>query len=551
MLLQLSISNYALIGQLDFIPGRGLNMITGETGAGKSIMIGALSLLLGERADVQVLRDKEKKCVVEGTFDISGYTLEGFFEQENLDYESRTIIRREISPNAKSRAFINDTPVNLNQLKSLMEHLIDIHSQHETIELNSGAYQLDIIDACASLIKETEPWRKEYTQYKAKQRELENLKEQERRMQSDHDYHSYLFNELEAVSLKAGEQESMEAEIEMLRHADEILVSLNKAVLLLDGEGQNMTGACHELKTLLNQAKKHLPSLEKLSERSDALLVEVKDILFEIENSVHDIKVDPERAEVLEGKLDMLYRLEQKHNVKTTEELIIVKESLEKKLLSVTDIRDTIDALEKELLKQLETLKQAAARISDKRKKSIPVLEKSVIKMLSELGMPDGLLKAEHTTSDVLTHNGFDQIRFLFTANKGSEAREIAKVASGGELSRLMLSLKSLMAKQKQLPSIIFDEIDQGVSGEIAGKIGGILERMSENMQVICITHLPQIAAKGEKHFKVYKETSGKVTQTQLSELNKTERVNELAAMLSSEELTPAAVANAKELLKK
>lgn len=550
MLQHLSIQNYALIDQLEIDLSEGLTIITGETGAGKSILLGALGLLVGQRADTQALQDKSRKCVVEGTFNIGHYSLREFFGQNELDYARETTIRREINPEGKSRAFINDTPVNLTQLKALGEQLIDIHSQHQTLALNEGTFQLGVVDAYArhdDLLKE---YTGKYRQLKALERDLNVLIEKETQSKKDQDYYTFLFTELEEAALKAGEQAEMEQELETLNNAESIKQNLSKAAFGLNGGEANLLGSLNEIKASVAQVAKFNPAIQQLSERLASSYIELKDISGELEDLEAEIAYNPARIEELDAKLDKIYRLQKKHNVNSVEELIVIKDELSGKLLDISSLEEQIQKVKAELDALNKKLLDLARKISANRKKVIPKIENDVCALLTQLAMPNAQLKVEQIVAEDCSADGIDKVKFLFSANKGSDFKELNKVASGGELSRLMLSIKSLIARLTALPIIIFDEIDTGVSGDVADKVGSIMEQMAEAMQVIAITHLPQIASKGASHLFVYKEDVSDRTLSRIRKLKKDERVQEIAKMLSTGTPTSAALKNAKELLR-
>ncbi|MFL5762898.1 MAG: DNA repair protein RecN [Bacteroidia bacterium] len=550
MLKQLSVQNYALIDKLEVDLSNGLTIITGETGAGKSIILGALGLVAGNRADTQSLQDKQKKCVVEATFDIKGYSLKRFFKENELDHDNVTTIRREINPEGKSRAFINDTPVNLNQLKELAEYLIDVHSQHQTLTLNGSVFQLSVVDSFAGNASALEEYTEGYTRYKALQKQLKELTEKEAQAKKDLDYFQFQFNELEDANLKNIRQVEMEQELETLNNAEEIKLNLSKAANGLTGGEQNLLSSLNEIRTALAAMAKFKPEINELSVRINSSYIELKDISNELEALEEGIVYDPSRIEVLNNLLDAVYRLQQKHGVKTVSDLITIKEDLSDKLLDFNSLEAEIEKVNKELETLHTVLLAAAKKISASRKKAIPLIEKEIASLLSSLSMPNAQLKIDQAATEELSASGMDKVNFLFAANKGSEFRDLSKVASGGELSRLMLSIKSLIAQKTALPTIIFDEIDTGVSGDVADKVGSIMGTMSKGMQVITITHLPQIASKGESHLFVYKEDKGGKTYSNIRKLNAEERVQEIAKMLSTGTPTAAAISNAKELLK-
>ncbi|MFN4234690.1 MAG: DNA repair protein RecN [Bacteroidia bacterium] len=549
MLTHLYVKNYALIESLEIDFQKGLTIITGETGAGKSILLGALGLVIGQRADSQALRDKEQKCVVEVTFDIKGYKLKSFFKSNDLDYSDECVVRREINPAGNSRAFINDTPVTLPVLKELGNYLIDIHSQHETLEINSGSFQLSLVDAVADNVKLLTEYQQLFTQYKSLQKQLVELKAQEEQSKKDFDYYSFLYNELEEAAINADELKNAEEELETLNNAEEIQSNLIAAANILSEGELNTLNQFAEIKNLLNNAAKHNAQAKELADRVTSLYIELKELSREITAASESITADPEKAQMLSDKLDTYHHLLQKHRVATAEELIQIKNELESKLQFVTGLDTEIAKLESAIQESEKELLQQAEEISKRRNSKLQEIEKSVSQTLSALGMPNAVLKINCQKLDKLNESGLDSVQFLFSANKGSEPKELGKVASGGELSRLMLSLKAMLAKVKTLPTIIFDEIDTGVSGEIAYKIGSIMEEMAKHMQVITITHLPQIASKGKVHLKVYKQDKGDITHSSIKQLSKDERVEEIAHMLSGDKITDVALQNAKSLL--
>ncbi len=550
MLKHLSIRNYALISELSLDLPEGFTVITGETGAGKSILLGALGLILGERADSKTLKDPHSKCIVEGSFDISAYPLKDFFTANELDHSGETVIRREITPEGKSRAFINDTPVTLQQLKELGSVLVDIHSQHETLLLNNPLFQLSVVDAYASHRKQLDEYRVCFYNYTALRKELEDISGKEAAARQEQDYLQFQFNELEEAGLKEGEQKEIEEELETLNNAEEIKSSAGAVSGGLSGEG-SLVQQLAVLKGKLNGIAKYNTGIKELLARLDSSYIELKDIASELEALEESISFDPQRAEELSARLDLIYRLQKKHRADTIKGLLDIRAELSGKLNQIATFSERIAELNKQLTAHQTELLQRARVISRNRERVIPQIEKKVREILSGLGMPNANLKvsSERDENNPGPH-GIDRITFLFSANKGSEFRELSKVASGGELSRLMLAVKSIVARLMKLPTIIFDEIDSGVGGEVAGKMARILHDMAEDMQVVTITHLPQIAGMGSAHFMAYKEVSGKSTSSRLKMLNKDERVLEIAKMLSSALPTPAAIRNAKELLK-
>ena len=558
MLKHLSIQNYALIEKVEIDFSNGLSIITGETGAGKSILLGALSLIAGERADASTLQDKTSKCVVEGTFDIHKYSLKPFFVNHDLDYADQTVIRREISPEGKSRAFINDTPVTLAQLRELSYSLIDIHSQHETLTLNETAYQLSVIDAFAlkSISGKTalEEYKSLYKKYKYAEGLLADLQEKERKSKLDIGYWQFQFDELHRLNLKAQEQEKAEEELKLLENAEEIKSVLNKVATTLNGSENAMgnTGVLpmvSDSKAQLNFISRLNAEYNELLSRLSSVYIELKDIANEIENLSEKVAFNPTRAQELTERLDAIYGLQEKHRLDSVEQLIAEKENIERRLKENSSLEIEINNLQKDVAQMQTKLFGLSKKISADRIKSIPKMQKEVSTLLSSLAMPNAQFRIEHILLETLTEQGIDKVKFLFSANKGSDMKDIYKVASGGELSRLMLCIKSIMAQSTLLPTIVFDEIDTGVSGGVADKMGEMILDMGHFMQVITITHLPQIASKGTSHFTVYKEERAGKTFTQIRSLSKEERITEVAKMLSAGKPTEASIKNAKELL--
>lgn len=549
MLKTLSIRNYALIDALEIDLAKGLTIITGETGAGKSILLGALGLLLGDRADSTSLYDKEQKCVVEGTFQVKEYGLKDFFEENDLDYANETVIRREITPEGKSRAFINDTPVNISLLKMIANNLVDVHSQHETLTLNESSFQLEAVDAVAGTTDLLADYKSAFKSFRKISEQLRDLNEKEAKAKKDLDYFNFQFEELNAAQLKKDQQPELEAELQTLENAEAIKSGLSKSAFTLDGAEESLLAALTEIKNTLSQLAKFNPQVAQLSERINSAHIELKDIASELESLNDEIVHDPKRIEEVQERLDVIYRLQQKHSVKTIEELIVLRDELEKKISDIGSLETQIKTLEAEQAKLNAKVLDLAGKLSKKRATAAPKLAKEVKDTLQQLGMPNAELNVQIEKLEAPTASGMDKVTFLFSANKGSAPQQLNKVASGGELSRLMLSLKSLLAKHTSLPTIIFDEIDSGISGDVAAKTGLILEQMSDTMQVLTITHLPQVASKGKSHLFVYKEEGGKRTVTKIKTLTKDERVQEIAKMLSAGKVGDAAIKNAKELL--
>lgn len=558
MLTHLSIQNYALIEKIEIDFPEGLTIITGETGAGKSILLGALSLIAGNRADASALQDKTKKCIVEGSFDIRNYFIKDFFLSNELDYAEQTVIRREVSPEGKSRAFINDTPVNLSQLRQLSLQLIDIHSQHETLTLNEAAYQLSVVDAFAKTTEYVSTYTTDYRKYKEQERALNELTEKEKQSKLDADYWQFQFDELQEADFQQGEQEKIENELKMLNNSEEIKSVLAKCAVSLNG-GDTSTSlgvttiiaSLSELKTLLSGIASLNPAYAELLSRINSSYIELKDIASEIESAEGIFpNYDSSRAEKLSDRIDLIYRLQKKHQANSVEELMEIKIKIENRLKDISTLEKEISALQQAIEKRRQKLFLLAKKISTDRKKSLSKFEKEISALLAMLAMPNAQFRVEHILLEMLTADGIDKIKFLFSANKGSDLKEISKIASGGELSRLMLSIKSLIAKNTSLPTIIFDEIDAGVSGGVAEQAGQLIFGMSEAMQVVAITHLPQIASKGNSHFTVFKEENKTTTITQIKFLSKEERVKEIAKMLSAGNPTDVSIKNAKELLR-
>ncbi|HWV70255.1 MAG TPA: DNA repair protein RecN [Pseudosphingobacterium sp.] len=549
MLSRLSIKNYALIDELDIQPSKGLNILTGETGAGKSIILGALSLILGQRAESKYFYNQAQKCVIEGFFNIAEYHLQGFFEEQDLDYEVETILRREISADGKSRAFVNDTPVTLTALKALGERLIDIHSQHATLEINTEDFQLMTLDSVAENNTLLNQYQSSYKQYKQTNIALKELLEEVKQAQTEADYHQFLFDELAEAKLVADEQDLLEQEQNQLSHAEEIKRSLLAANFALNEQEQAGISLLKDAISQLQQAERYLPNLHELTERLQSSLIEIKDISEEIERTEQHTLFDENRLSTVNDRLSLLFQLQQKHHVDDVPALILIKEELENKLLKNSSNDEKVEKLTLETARLKKACEELAQQLTTSRKKAIEIVQQEVVKVLTEVGMPNSILQVELSSSEQLRNSGQDSIRFLFSANKGQEPQPLNKVASGGELSRLMLAIKSLIAKTSALPTIIFDEIDTGISGEVALKVGNVMESMAKYMQVIAITHLPQIASKGQSHYQVYKADEQEKTRTNMRRLAQEERVVEIAQMLSGSNPGEAALQHAKELL--
>jgi DNA repair protein RecN (Recombination protein N) len=550
MLVKLYVQNYALIKDLDVELEDGLTIITGETGAGKSILLGALSLILGSRADSSVLLEKNEKCVVEGTFRIGEYDLSDFFTANELDYEPVTIMRREINPAGKSRAFINDTPVTINLLRELGDHLIDIHSQHQTLMLHDNSFQLNVIDSFAGTSKLIDEYKFVYNNYRSLSGEFSELKEKADRNKADLEYFQFQLTQLEEAKLREGEQEELEKEQELLSHAGEIKLGLSNASNLLSSDSASVLLLLREAKSALLKISEFLPNGDEILRRSESSFIELNDLAGEIEKMMATIDADPNRLALVNDRLDSLYSLIQKHRVKGLDELIVKREEIRKQVKSIETSDERMVEVESALKKETSALKSLSDGISIRRNNILDDVEKKITDLLKQLGMPNARFRVSLTKLHDFTATGTDHADFLFSANKQVEPENLAKIASGGELSRVMLSLKSLLTKNNNLPTIIFDEIDSGVSGEVADKVGQILAGMGKYMQVVNITHLPQVASRGTKHYYVYKDDSGDSTITRVKLLTHEERVNEVAKLLSGSEITETAIRNAKELLK-
>jgi len=549
MLTSLSIKNYALIDSLNVDFNDGFSIITGETGAGKSILLGGLSLILGKRADLSSLKDATQKCIIEAVFNISNYNLKPLFESEDFDFESQTIIRREILPSGKSRAFVNDSPVNLTSLQLLGERLVDIHSQHQTLQLTSNDFQFQVIDALAKNEDSLQNYRTLLKDYKNLKKEYKELLSFQTEAIKEHDYNSFLLNELLEANLVVGEVEVLEAEYETLNNIEGIKENLSEAYQLLSDEQLGVLSSLTSLKNIFQKLSGFSSKYEELFNRANSSLIDMNDLFSEIHVLQENLEVNPNRLEVVDAKLKMIHVLMQKHVVSDVSELITIKNQLEEKVAVTENLDETIQKKQSEIVSKETELNTISKGIHTNRSEVIPQLKKELETILLDLGMPNAQFNIDIVISDTFYANGKDELSFLFSANKGGSFNELKKAASGGELSRIMLAIKSVLAEYIQLPTIMFDEIDSGVSGEISNKMGDIMLQMSKNMQVFSITHLPQIAAKGLSHFKVYKEDVNEVTQTNLIELNHDERIIEIAQMLGGSEMSTSAIAHAKELL--
>ena len=549
MLTKLSIQNYALINLLSIDFNNGLSIITGETGAGKSILLGALGLVLGNRADLSSLKDTSKKCIVEAEIAIKNYSLQDFFSSKDLDYEVNTILRREILPSGKSRAFINDTPVKLSVLNELKEKLIDVHSQHQTLQLSDVDFQFSILDALAKNEQKINSYKRGLKQLNQLKKELLVIEQNQREAKQQYDYNLHLYNELIAANLKEGEQLILEEQIEKLSNVEDIKLTLSEAIQMSLNEEIGLQNALNSLENNLQKIAPFSKEYETLYERVSTLKIEFDDVVSELENANESIESNPNELEKTNDRLQLIYNLQQKHYVKTITELITIKTQLEEKVGYVESGEEVLDKKQEEINVIAKKLDEVAKMISSHRNKVIPSLQKELEVLLADLGMENARFSIKINPSENYYSNGKDELKFLFSANKGGSFGELKKVASGGELSRLMLSVKKILSENTQLPTIIFDEIDTGVSGKVSNKIASIMQKMSKNMQVITITHLPQIAAKGNQHYKVFKEEVNGVTTTNLKQLSKEERIVEIAEMLSGKDISDTAITHAKELL--
>ncbi|MCW8898882.1 MAG: DNA repair protein RecN [Flavobacteriales bacterium] len=549
MLQSLVIKNYAIIEQLQLNFNNDFTVITGETGAGKSILLGALSLILGQRADTSVLNDKEKKCVVEGTFNVSEKLVAPFFKNNDLDLDFPIIVRREISANGKSRAFINDTPVNLNTIKELSLTLIDIHSQHETLELNSSDFQIEVIDAFANTDELLKQYKQYFSEYQKLQQNYQQLLHIENEAKSDLDYLSFQLDELKVLKLQPGEQVDIENQLDIINNAEQILTTIQQSGDMLLNSDDSIISRMNTITQNFSKISHCSENYTQLLERLNTVLIELKDIAREIDVENDSIDVDASKLDYLTNRLNNIYALTQKHRVANSDELIELENKLENQLNDINSAEEKLKHLKQAIEKSKAALLIVAEKLSAKRKSIFKALEKNIIDNLKGLGMGDASFKIEHLINNDFSSTGIDQIDFMFSANKGMPLKPLHKTASGGELSRLMLTIKAILAKNSSIQTIVFDEIDTGVSGDIAYKMAAIMGLMSEKIQIIAITHLPQVAAKGDTHFKIYKENHQNKTLTKMKVLVGDDRIDEIAKMLSGKELTGAAKENARHLL--
>ena len=547
MLTHLHIQNYALISSLDIDFSGGFSVITGETGAGKSIILGALALIRGERADIRSITEGETKAVVEAQFDITGYNLKPLFEDNNLDYDNTCIIRRELMQNGKSRAFVNDTPVSLSVLRSLSDRLIDIHSQHENLLLRDDSFQLSVVDAVADNETQLQEYTKAYETYKATEQQLDALLKQAAKSREDADYVEFQYKQLDEAQLISGEETALEQELQLLEHAEEIKTALETTVGLLDNESTGALTTIKESLSALRRVAQYLP--QELTERLNSAYIELGDITDEAQHINERTEFDPQRLMQTQERLDMLNTLMQKHHCQTTDQLIALRDELQQQLLKNDSFDEEINTLRVRLDKEKQVLTAAAKVLTDTRLAATSPIADRLQQQLLRLGIAHAKIQVSITETEDFTPTGKDLVQFLFAANLNQTLRPVADVASGGEIARLMLTIKALTAAQKGLPTIIFDEVDTGVSGEVADNMGIVMKQMAQSRQIIAITHLPQIAAKGNAHYKVYKQDTDTRTETHIRQLTPTERVTEIATLLSGENITEAAISNAKELL--
>ncbi len=549
MLQSLYIKNYALIESLEINFSTNFSIITGETGAGKSILLGALGLVLGNRADLSALKDKEQKCVIEAHFSVSNYNLKQLFETLGLDYDDDTIIRREILPSGKSRAFVNDSPVNLQELQELGNYLIDIHSQFQTRNIITEEYQIDLLDKVANNEKVLQDYQAELKKYKSFQSELKKVLAEKETLGKEQEYNLFLFEELEKAKLKLGEQEDLEIEAEKLNNVEFLKENISKVIAISNQEEVGLVANLKEVKLCLQKVASIAPEFNDLHERIAVALIEIEDIVAENESIAEKLIDDPSRTELVNSKLQLIYDLQKKHQVNSVDELLQIKEDLEQKVIKFDDIDDTLRKIENQINVSKEILDNQTMVLTETRKKASKAFVTEITKIITQLGMPDTQFEFEITPTETYTKFGKDQINLLFSANKGSKPEAIKKVASGGEMSRIMLSVKAVLTDYSKLPTIIFDEIDTGVSGEIALKMAEIMKKMSDKMQVFAITHLPQIASKGNQHYKVFKVTTPTDTVSEIKLLSDPERVVEIAEMLSGKNISESAMNHAKALL--
>ncbi len=549
MLTNLHIKNYALIEEVNLAFDSGFTVITGETGAGKSILLGALGLILGRRADLSSIGDPERKCVIEAQFQLGNYNLKVLFEREDLDYEPQSIIRREILPSGKSRAFVNDTPVTLSQLSALGERLVDIHSQHQTLELTDNDFQFQVLDAFAGNEALIVDYKTAYKSLKKEEQELKKLKAQQAEALREEEYKNFLLNELLEANLKPGEQEKLETRYETLNNVEQITDGLAEAHHTLTREELGVVDQLTAIKVRISKLAGFSKELADLNERLESVGIELDDIAESVDAIAQNTEGHPEELGAIEARLKLFFDLQKKHSAGSIEEVIIIRDALDEEVQSMNDLGGKIAKLEKNIASAEEKLDTTAANLSEKRTEKIKPLTEKLEAILSQLGMPNARFEMALIPTEEFRHNGKEDLEFLFTANKGMRAQELKKAASGGELSRIMLAIKSILSDFTQLSTLIFDEIDTGVSGEVALKMGQIMKSMGKRMQLVSITHLPQIAGQGAHHFKVFKKDKEERTTTGIEQLDASMRIDELAEMLGGKSTSEAARDHARQLL--
>lgn len=549
MLVSLKVQNYALIEHLEINFSNSFSTITGETGAGKSIILGALGLVLGQRADLNALKDNEKKCVVEAVFLIDKYNLKSLFENLDIDFDIQTIIRREILPSGKSRAFVNDTPINISDLQEIADYLLDIHSQQDTRALETNDFQMFVIDAIASNSSLLNNYSNSLKLYKKLKKELEQLELEKNTLGKEHEYNLFLYNELLLAQLKADEIKILEEELEKLSHVEQINESLLKILQVSHDEGIGVIAQLNECRAAMQKINSYSVEFQEIFQRINSVTIEFEDVLEQIYSINESTTNDPERLEWVSNRLKIIFDLFKKHQVTTIEELLTIQEELKVKTEKIANFDEELNNLKSLLDAKIIDLDKIASAIHDNRKTAIPIFENKMHLLLKELGMPNAKFRIDVESKETYFSNGKDELQFMFSANQGMNFGLLKKVASGGEMSRIMLAIKSVLAEFTNLPSIIFDEIDTGVSGEIALKMAEIMKDMSKNRQVFAITHLPQIASKGLQHFKVFKFDENGSTITQIKLLNQVEREKEIAEMLSGKDFGETALQHARVLL--
>lgn len=549
MIISLSIENFALIEKLNIDFSTGFSVITGETGAGKSILLGALDLVRGKRADLTSLKNKDEKCVIEAVFTIENYNLKSFFEENDFDYETETIIRREILPSGKSRAFINDSPVNLQQLQDLSDCLIDIHSQHQTLELSNQDFQITLLDSLAKNQNLVSQYKSELSLYKKIDNSLKELISNKNSLDKEQDYNTFLLEELLAADLKLGEQEILESELEMLSNVEFIKENIEKSIAISEEEQFGVIQNLKEIRISLQKISGLSSVYNQLFERVNSVIIELEDVNQDLNSELEKLVFNPEKLELVNQKLQTIYLLQKKHQVETIDELIAIKDELDAKVFLSNDIENQIAAFQIQLQSKKDLLDELSKNIHDNRVGVVPNLTQRLSAILSQLGMSNAQFQFEIQYGENFLSDGKDTVQLLFSANKGSNFGLLKKVASGGEMSRIMLAIKSVLAEETKLPTIIFDEIDTGISGEIANNMAEIMKQMSDQMQIFAITHLPQIASKGEAHYKVFKTIKENTTVSEIILLNGNERILEIAEMLSGKNPSESALTHAKALL--